>query len=130
MKLFFLPSIIRFLRNSLSLAHSLAHLLAHSLAHLLAHSGAHGKVVHVYELNASISCHFNTLSVDFSCLAADEVGATEVTIVCIIVLILVLLCVISLVLCKKQGMCPSFGAARRQTRTPLQTQNPDYASHR
>ena len=34
---------------------------AHSLAHSLAHSGSHGKVVFVYELNASISYCFSPL---------------------------------------------------------------------
>ena len=39
-----------------SLARSAA--LIRSLARSLTHSGAHGKEVHVYELNASISCNF------------------------------------------------------------------------
>merc|ERR1712002_165326 len=42
-----------------SLARSAA--LIRSLARSLTHSGAHGKVVHVYELNASISYSFSPL---------------------------------------------------------------------
>ena len=49
-----------------SLAHSLTRSLSYSLALLLApETRTHGKEAFVYELNASISCHFSPQCVDF-----------------------------------------------------------------